>query len=273
VVSRHGRGSPPLHVYRCPVLQIATGGMDKAVKLFDLASSTVRFRTRFSVLPAHVTCFVLACAVTQTTATLNGHSKKVSGVILHPSVDAVVSSSFDHTVKIWSNQGGSYNCSFTLKPHTDAVAGIALQPCGDYVVSASADRTWSFSNITTGRVLGTFADDSVTTPYTCIDVSTAVTLVALLACNGGHRGLWLRAQMHPDGLLIATGSEDSVIRIWDLKNVSPQRRVETRVCALCFGLARAKQTLRSSKNTRARLVPLRSQKMAITWPLVPRTAL
>ncbi len=41
----------------------------------------------------------------QTISTLSGHSKKVTGVILHPQLDAVVSSSLDGTVRLWSNQG------------------------------------------------------------------------------------------------------------------------------------------------------------------------
>jgi len=167
---------------------VATGGLDRCVKLFDLRSST-------------------------TTATLSGHSKKVTGVLLHPTVDAVLSSSADCTVVVWNNHAGTYRSAFTLKPHTDAVVGIALHPQGDYLLSASVDRTWSFSDITMGRVLATFADDAITTPYTCV-------------------------QVHPDGLLAGTGSEDSIVRLWDLKknqtNVAKLEDHSGKISALAF---------------------------------------
>ena len=220
-----------------PPAQIATGGMDKDVKLFDIASSTVG-ADRAAVPPASPSASVTSrvpplwvSVCVQTVATLHGHGKKVSSVILHPSVDAVLSASYDSTVKVWNKQGtlaapffsrrvcvcvcttawvragawslappcvparlnhterlcslslcvfplpgvsgGSYAASFTLKPHTDAVVGMALQPSGDYLISASVDKTWSFSNITTGRVLATIADESVTAAYTCVEVRAA----------------------------------------------------------------------------------------------------
>ena len=71
---------------------------------------------RTSVLPRWrlvVDVHVVVCAyfdrvLLQTISTLSGHSKKITGVVLHPSVDAVISTSLDSTVRVWGNQGGMH---------------------------------------------------------------------------------------------------------------------------------------------------------------------
>ena len=145
-------------------------------------------------------CPLAVRAAQQTISTLTGHSKKVTGVLLHPTVDAVVSSSMDATVRLWSNQGGSYTSTFTLKPHSDGVVGVALHPCADYIVSASVDKSWAFSNIAVGRVLATVADPGVAAPFSSL-------------------------QVHPDGILMATGGDDGVVRVWNVKDVRAAPRV------------------------------------------------
>ena len=68
-----------------------TGGADKTARLYDLASETV-------------------------TATMKGHKKKVSSVILHPTADVAVTGSADKTVCIWEASTGKKQ--HTLKVRT-----------------------------------------------------------------------------------------------------------------------------------------------------------
>ena len=68
-----------------------TGGADKTARLYDMASETV-------------------------TATMKGHKKKVSSVILHPTADVAVTGSADKTVCIWEASTGK-------KQHTLKVRG------------------------------------------------------------------------------------------------------------------------------------------------------
>ncbi|XP_002734121.1 pre-mRNA-processing factor 19 [Saccoglossus kowalevskii] len=121
---------------------------------------------------------------------LKGHTKKVTNVIYHPEEDIVFTSSPDTTIRVWMVANGS--CTQVIRAHEGPVTGISLHATGDYLLSCSEDRHWAFSDIRTGRVLTRISDESVSHPLTC-------------------------AQFHPDGLIFGTGTGDSMIKIWDLK--------------------------------------------------------
>ncbi|XP_076808740.1 pre-mRNA-processing factor 19-like [Clavelina lepadiformis] len=126
----------------------------------------------------------------QVISTLKGHSKKITHVIYHPTEDIAFTCSPDATVRIWSVQNG--HCSTVIRTHKEAVTGISLHALGDYLLSCSDDQHWAFSDIRTGRTLCRVTDDAIGSALTC-------------------------AQFHPDGLIFGTGTVDSQIKIWDLK--------------------------------------------------------
>uniref|UniRef100_A0A8C6PUQ9 Pre-mRNA-processing factor 19 n=1 Tax=Nothobranchius furzeri TaxID=105023 RepID=A0A8C6PUQ9_NOTFU len=126
----------------------------------------------------------------QIVATLKGHTKKVTSVIFHPSQSMVFSASPDATIRVWSVTGG--NCIQVVRAHEASVTGLSLHATGDYLLSSSEDQYWAFSDIQTGRVLTKVTDESAGCALTC-------------------------AQFHPDGLIFGTGTADSQIKIWDLK--------------------------------------------------------
>ncbi|XP_064193840.1 pre-mRNA-processing factor 19 [Anguilla rostrata] len=126
----------------------------------------------------------------QIVATLKGHTKKVTSVIYHPSQAVVFSASPDSTIRVWSVSGG--NCVQVIRAHEAGVTGLSLHATGDYLLSSSEDQYWAFSDIQTGRVLTKVTDEAASCALTC-------------------------AQFHPDGLIFGTGTADSQIKIWDLK--------------------------------------------------------
>jgi pre-mRNA-processing factor 19 len=82
-----------------------------------------------------------------------------------------------------------------LKIHDMAITGLSLHPLGDYLLSCSQDDHWAFSDIRTGKLMikvNSGSEKSGTSGLTC-------------------------AKFHPDGLIFGTGTADSTIKIWDLK--------------------------------------------------------
>merc|ERR1712013_631910 len=145
----------------------------------------------------------------QIVATLKGHTKKVTAVIYHPHEEIAITASADNTVRVWSIPNSS--CAYIIKAHEGAVTGLSLHATGDYVLTSSRDQYWAFSDIQTGKIF-------------CKNISDA---------NANH-GLTC-AQFHPDGLIFGTGTTDSVIKIWDLKNFKTITLDESEeIKALCF---------------------------------------
>jgi pre-mRNA-processing factor 19 len=139
---------------------------------------------------ADKTAVVFEHTTEQVVATLRGHTKKVTSVVYHNKEDVAITASPDATVRVWSIHNGS--CSTVIKAHDGPVTGVSLHATGDYVLSSSTDEYWAFSDIRTGQVISKANDPAASSALTC-------------------------AQFHPDGLIFGTGTKDSVVKIWDLK--------------------------------------------------------
>ncbi|XP_050432768.1 pre-mRNA-processing factor 19 [Adelges cooleyi] len=130
----------------------------------------------------------------QIVAVLKGHTKKVTRVIYHPNEDVVITGSPDTTIRVW-NVGAANPLSQIIRAHEGSVTGVSLHPTGDYILSTSADQNWAFSDIRTGKLLTKVSSQTSNNTLTT-------------------------GQFHPDGLIFGTGTSDSHVVIWDLKEQS-----------------------------------------------------
>lgn len=129
----------------------------------------------------------------QVVTVLKGHSKKVNNVIYHPNKQNVISSSPDSQIRVWNVPDSQ--TLLVINAHETPVTSISLHATGDYLLSTSTDEQWAFSDINTGKVFIKVGDQTVNHSLTT-------------------------AKFHPDGLIFGTGTSDSLIKIWDLKERS-----------------------------------------------------
>uniref|UniRef100_W5MNA9 Pre-mRNA-processing factor 19 n=1 Tax=Lepisosteus oculatus TaxID=7918 RepID=W5MNA9_LEPOC len=121
-------------------------------------------------------------------ATLKGHTKKVTSVIYHPSQ---VCLSLESSVNVLSHTGGQL-CDPLVGTGSVGLWGLVVGVLLTVPLSSLLPQYWAFSDIQTGRVLTKVTDEAAGCALTC-------------------------AQFHPDGLIFGTGTADSQIKIWDLK--------------------------------------------------------
>lgn len=151
-------------------------------------------------------------------ATLKGHTKKIVQVAFspdgaeiltgseaegHPSPRYAVSAAEDSTIRIWTldaGSDGSYSSSHVIKTDRADLTGISIHPSGDLVASCFRDGTWLVHDLSTAELLLTVPPPS--------DESAE-------DAAGGHS--YESIQFHPDGKLIAMGTSEGVVRVWDTK--------------------------------------------------------
>ncbi|KAJ3160246.1 hypothetical protein HDU86_001084 [Geranomyces michiganensis] len=79
--------------------------------------------------------------------------------------------------------------------HTKAISAIKVHPTHEHFVSASADASWAIHDLVTGQTLNRHIHTDTRTAFTSLDI-------------------------HPDGMIFATGCSDTVVRLWDMKSQS-----------------------------------------------------
>ena len=162
---------------------------------------------------------------------MEGHRGIITCVAFHPVYHLVVSGSEDASIKVWDSETGEFER--TLKGHTNGVAFVAFdQGKGELLASCSSDlsiKIWDFKSgsyncmrtllghdhsvscirfIDSQRLVSCSRDASLK----IWDTSTGYCLHTLT----GHSDWVRQIHINAEATLVASGSSDHTVRIWDL---------------------------------------------------------
>ncbi|MBD2540753.1 serine/threonine protein kinase [Coleofasciculus sp. FACHB-SPT36] len=177
-----------------------------------------------------------AVAVPQTwrcVMTLTGHSNYVNSVAFSPDGQILASGSEDNTIKLW--QLGTGKEIRTLTGHSESVNSIAFSPDGQLLASGSSDKTIKLWLPSTGKETLTLAGHSNLGQthlnsrflfrsgfHEFISINTQ-RIKPLLSGQFKNK---MRLRCHfdsvrsvtfsPDGQILASGSMDDTIKLWQL---------------------------------------------------------
>jgi len=196
---------------------VATGGVDKSVKIFDREAGRVA-------------------------ASLTGNTKRVNHVLFHPTQDVVISAGDDSTVRVWRETSDGYESAHVCQDHTGPATGCSVQAMGQHFVSASRDGSWVFYDLDQGRALQR-AEDVDSAAIECIGfhpdglllgTGTANNVVRMwdlrqvkaVAALEGHEGSVNDMSFSENGYLMASASSDGTVRVWDLRKLKTVHATE-----------------------------------------------
>ncbi|MDX2039316.1 MAG: protein kinase [Isosphaeraceae bacterium] len=164
---------------------------------------------------------------------LLGHRERCLGIAFSPDGSKLATASSDRTVVIW--EVASWKPLYTFRGHTDAARSVAFSPDGSLVASTGKDAVIRIWEPLTGKVIRTLpgaAGQDQTVVWSADGKRIAYaggSVVKIFDARSGslerdllgHSRIVRGLSFSPDGNKLATASEDSIVRIWDLSAAVP----------------------------------------------------
>lgn len=227
--------------------QLASGSMDKTIKIWDAQSGALKRTINGHNDGVHALAFspdgtTLASGSDDRSIklwnartgapvkTFTGNSSDVHTLAFSPNGKQLASGSTDKLIKLWDVESGEVTQTFT--GHTGVVKVIAFSPDGEQLASGSDDKTIKFWDVQTGALIQTltghdkgihgvaFSPDGKTLASGSIDrtiklwdVQTGTLNRTLIGHTDGVHALAVSS----DGKTLASGSNDQTIKLWDTR--------------------------------------------------------
>jgi WD40 repeat protein len=133
---------------------------------------------------------------------LEGHQGWIRTLAYSPDGTILASGSTDKTIRLWDTSSG--DVIRTLEGHDDFVSHLAFSPDGDTLASTSRDGTVRLWEVSSGKQRPEF---SFTAPVNSSGYPPA---------NVGLPFWMTGLSFSPDGALLAAGSIDGIVRVWEV---------------------------------------------------------
>ncbi|KAJ2731244.1 WD repeat-containing protein 83 [Coemansia sp. BCRC 34962] len=201
----HGWGIQGLAVSKDSNSLASCGGTDRAVYLWDVSQA-------------------------QLTRKLSGHTQHVDCVAISDNGSIIVSGSFDKTVRVWDARSSNSPQALlqVLDESKDGISSLVLTQTE--IIASSIDGHVRTYDMRTGRVLiESFGGQPVVCTRTvgggkCLLVSSMDGPIQLvdqvdgkaIAAFSGHTCKSYRIQCDANDSLVASGSEDGFVYVWDV---------------------------------------------------------
>jgi WD40 repeat protein/Flp pilus assembly protein TadD len=187
--------------------QLASGSLDRSVRVWDLATGSVLTRINdahdeeVTSVAFHPRGLLLASAGKEGDVKFwdavtgrrvhylrAAHDGRVTSLAFHPD-GRLASAGEDRRVKLWDSSTG--RCLATLDEHKAAVASVAFSHDGDHLASACSDQQVRIWRMKPGRPV-------------------------LRHTLSGHTRPVTGVAFHPDGNRLASSSSDRTVKVWDV---------------------------------------------------------
>ena len=158
--------------------------------------------------------------------TFTGHTHVVDAVVFSPEGDMLASGSRDQTIRLWNPNNGQHIRTFT-GPTAD-ILSMTFSPDGGTLVSGSRDQTVRLWNPNDGQLKRTLAVEGGLTNPVAFSPDGATLLIGARGISAwdtetgqykrplaGDIGTALSVVFSPDGQMVASGSEDNKVRLWE----------------------------------------------------------